>query len=117
MNRKTVVFLISDFLSQGYEKALQIANKRHDVVAITITDPREMQLPRLGFIQLEDAETGENILIDTYDGGVRDWFREYAEDVGGSKDSLIFCFCLLPISFSLLINVDVNAMFTRISVN
>jgi uncharacterized protein (DUF58 family) len=79
MNRKTVVFLISDFLSEGYEKALQIANKRHDVIAITITDPRETRLPKLGFIQLEDAETGEKIIIDTYDMGIRDWFHEYAE--------------------------------------
>ncbi len=63
--RRSVVFLISDFLSAGYEKALQIANKRHDVVAISITDPREQAMPDVGFIELEDAETGEIILIDT----------------------------------------------------
>lgn len=63
--RRSVVFLISDFLSMGYEKALQIANKRHDVVAISITDPREQAMPDVGFIELEDAETGEIILVDT----------------------------------------------------
>jgi uncharacterized protein (DUF58 family) len=63
--RRSVVFLISDFMSSGYEKALQIANKKHDVVVFSITDPREMNMPDVGFIELEDAETGEVLLIDT----------------------------------------------------
>ena len=64
-HRRTVSFLVSDFINTGYEKALQIANKRHDLVAITVTDPREIDLPDVGFIELEDAETGEVVLIDT----------------------------------------------------
>jgi len=63
--RRSVVFLISDFLSAGYEKALQIANKRHDVAAITITDPAERRFPDVGLIELEDAETGEIITFDS----------------------------------------------------
>jgi len=74
MPRRAVVFVISDFLSSGYERALRIANKRHDIVAITITDPRELQLPTIGFIELQDAETGERILIDTRDANVRKGF-------------------------------------------
>jgi uncharacterized protein (DUF58 family) len=69
--RRAVVFLVSDFMNSGYEKALQIANKRHDLVAITITDPREESLPNVGFLELEDAETGETLLIDTTDPQVR----------------------------------------------
>ena len=69
--RKSVVFLVSDFINTGYEKALQIANKRHDAVAITITDPREMEFPDVGFIELEDAETGEIVLVDTSYSEVR----------------------------------------------
>jgi uncharacterized protein (DUF58 family) len=74
-NRRAVVFLVSDFLSSDYEKALQIANKRHDIVAITVTDPRELALPNVGFIELEDAESGETFLVDTTDIQVRDEFN------------------------------------------
>ena len=74
--RRSVVFLVSDFMSSGYEKALQIANKRHDMVSITLTDPREIELPNVGFIELEDAETGETFLVDTSSIDVRNTFTE-----------------------------------------
>jgi len=73
-SRRAVVFLVSDFISSNYEKALQIANKKHDIVAITITDPREVALPNVGFIELEDAETSETFLVDTSDFTVRNEF-------------------------------------------
>ncbi|MBN1466022.1 DUF58 domain-containing protein [candidate division KSB1 bacterium] len=72
--RRAVTFLISDFISSGYEKALQIANKRHDIVSVTITDPREVELPDVGFIELEDAETGEIFLVDTANLEIRNEF-------------------------------------------
>ncbi|MDZ7316089.1 MAG: DUF58 domain-containing protein [candidate division KSB1 bacterium] len=74
--RRSVVFLVSDFISSGYEKALQIANKRHDLVAVTITDPREIDMPDVGILELEDAETGEILLLDTSSLEVR---REFAQ--------------------------------------
>lgn len=74
--RKAVVFLISDFLCSGYERALRVTNKRHDLVAISITDPREQTLPNVGFVELEDAETGERILRDTSDRSFRQSFTE-----------------------------------------
>ncbi len=70
-HRRAVVFLVSDFINTDYEKALQIANRRHDIIAISITDPRERELPNVGFIELEDAETGETYLLDTTDAAVR----------------------------------------------
>jgi len=76
--RRSVVFLASDFISSGYEKDLQIANKRHDVVAVTITDPRELELPSVGYIELEDAETGEIYLINTKSRGLRSAFADEA---------------------------------------
>jgi uncharacterized protein (DUF58 family) len=78
IKRRCVVFLVSDFLNTGFEKMLSIANKRHDVIAIKIVDPREIELPNVGFIELEDTETGEEILIDTKDSEVRRSFKEYA---------------------------------------
>jgi len=87
--RRAVVFLISDFISEGYEKALRIANRRHDLVAITITDPRELALPNVGFIELEDAETGELILVDTTDMTVRNLFSQKALDAKNHRERLL----------------------------
>ncbi|HUW32187.1 MAG TPA: DUF58 domain-containing protein [Planctomycetota bacterium] len=72
--RKSVAFLVSDFLAEDYQRPLSIANKGHDLVAVTVTDPREIELPNIGFIELEDAETGELMLIDTRDSAFREQF-------------------------------------------
>jgi hypothetical protein len=74
------VFLISDFLTENYEKALQVANKKHDVIAIDIIDPREVELPNVGFIELEDAETGETVLVDTSNSQIRSGFFSRSEN-------------------------------------
>lgn len=71
LTRKTVVFLLSDFLSAGYEEALRMMNNRHDLVTISITDPREIEMPPIGFLELQDAETGEIVIVDTYDASIR----------------------------------------------
>lgn len=73
--RRAVVFLVSDFLSEGYERDLQLSSKRHDLIPITITDPREMEFPKIGLIELEDAETGERVVVDFRSLRAR---REYA---------------------------------------
>ena len=63
--RRAVLFLISDFLDEGYLDALRSANRKHDVVAVRITDERERRFERTGLVTLEDAETGEQRLVDT----------------------------------------------------
>ena len=78
LTRKSVVFLISDFLSSGYEDSLRMTNEKHDLVTLSITDPREVEMPPIGFLELEDAETGEVILIDTFSAGIRRGFSETA---------------------------------------
>lgn len=78
IKRRSTAFLISDFLTEGYEKALQVANKKHDLIAITITDPREVTLPDAGMIDLEDAETGETVLVDTGSADLRRRFFDEA---------------------------------------
>jgi len=88
LNRRAVVFIISDFITSGYETALKVANKRHDIIPVTITDPRELQLPKIGMIELEDAETGEEILIDTYDPEVRNTFGHLSSGERKRRDSL-----------------------------
>jgi len=68
--RRVVGFLISDFLDQGWTDGLRIAGRRHDLTAVTITDRRETELPPIGILELEDAETGETLLLDTRDPAV-----------------------------------------------
>jgi uncharacterized protein (DUF58 family) len=63
--RRTVLFLISDFLDDGYLEALRGANRKHDLVAALVTDPRELEMPAAGLVQLEDAESGRSQLVDT----------------------------------------------------
>jgi len=65
--RKTVTFLISDFQAKGYENTLKLARQKHDIIALRVIDPREQDLPNVGLAHLQDAETGESILIDTTD--------------------------------------------------
>jgi uncharacterized protein (DUF58 family) len=70
--RRAVLFLISDFLDDGYLQVLRHANRKHDVVAALITDPREAEMPPAGLVTLEDAETGQLRLIDTRSASFRD---------------------------------------------
>ncbi len=79
VKRRSIVFVISDFLTENYEKSLQVANRKHDLITISITDPREVELPNVGFIELEDAETGETILVDTSSSSLRNAFYSDAE--------------------------------------
>ena len=78
--RKSVVFLISDFLSENYETPLRIANKKHDFIAVKITDPRELEFGNYGLMELEDAETGEVMVIDTGSAVFRREFAQRAEE-------------------------------------
>ena len=65
--RKSVAFLISDFQAEGYLQNLRLVRQKHDLIAIAITDPRECELPDVGWVHLEDSETGETLLVDTAD--------------------------------------------------
>ena len=70
-HRRAISFIVSDFIANDYAHAVRIANKRHDMIAITIVDPREQELPNVGFIELRDAESDEILLLDTADSLAR----------------------------------------------
>ena len=72
--RKTVTFLISDFLADGYEPPLRLVGRKHDLVPVVIEDPLEQEFPRLGLVEMEDPETGERFVVDTSDPLVRGRF-------------------------------------------
>jgi uncharacterized protein (DUF58 family) len=71
LHRRAIIFLLSDFLDQGYDKALKRTGRRHDLIAVRIADPREEEMPRVGLLEIEDAETGRHLLLDTFSRPVR----------------------------------------------
>lgn len=75
VKQRSVVFVLSDYLSLDFEKPLRLANTRHDVIPVVLNDPREFSLPDVGLVRLDDPETGESVLLDTHSAKVR---KEYA---------------------------------------
>ena len=75
--KRSVVFLVSDFQETNFEKQMRVMGKRHDLIAVSITDPREVVMPNVGLIELEDAETGELVLIDTSSVKVRKQYKSH----------------------------------------
>ena len=81
MPRRSTVFVVSDFLSEpGWERPLAQLTQRHEVVAVRLFDPLELQLPDLGLVPLRDAETGEQLWVDTHDAGFRKRFARIASE-------------------------------------
>ena len=78
LHRRAILFLMSDFLDRGYERAFKLSGRRHDLVAVPLSDPREQELPAVGLLQLEDAETGRHFLLDTSGREVRDAYARAA---------------------------------------
>ncbi len=80
IKKRCTTFLLSDFMDKGFEEAIQIANNKHDVIAIRIYDPRETNLPNIGLAKFKDAETGQSTWVDTSAAvtqkAYRDWFME-----------------------------------------
>ncbi len=80
IKRRSLVFIISDFISEpGWEKPLSLLAQRHEVLAIRLYDPREKDLPDVGMVLLEDAETGEQLYVDTHDKKFRQRFADAAQ--------------------------------------
>ncbi len=88
ITKRAVVFVVSDFLAQGYEQPLRVAARKHDVIAITVTDPREEDLPPIGLLDLEDAETGERTLVNSSDRRTRERFRAWAAQRRALRETL-----------------------------
>ncbi len=86
--RKCVTFLISDFIAQGYEHSLRIASRRHDLIPIQISDPREETLPDLGVVLMEDLETGELMEVDTASPRVREAYAARMARVRAEREQL-----------------------------
>ena len=86
IRRRAVVFVVSDFVSKPFEKALGVAGRRHDVVALRVRDRRESELPPVGLVELEDAETGERLVVDTSNRDFRAAFASREEEARRGQD-------------------------------
>jgi uncharacterized protein (DUF58 family) len=80
LRRKAIVFLFSDFLDRQFERALRRTARRHELVGIRLSDPREEELPAVGLVELEDAETGARLLVDTDSDELRAGYRAAAAE-------------------------------------
>ena len=79
LRRRTIVFLFSDFIDRDYEQSFKRTGRRHDLVAVRVTDPREEELPAVGLVEFEDTETGQHLLLDTGSRAVRDAYHQAAD--------------------------------------
>jgi uncharacterized protein (DUF58 family) len=89
LRRKATVFLISDFIAADYQKALAAVRAKHDVIAVRTSDPREAKIPNVGLVALEDAETGEHVVVDSRSPRVREFFRARGESERSQQDDLL----------------------------
>jgi uncharacterized protein (DUF58 family) len=83
LKKRATVFVFSDFMDQGFEQSLRLLGRKHDVVACVVNDAAEYSLPAMGVIEVQDAETGEIVTVDTSSQGFR---TQYEEAVGKRKD-------------------------------
>jgi len=86
VKKRSIIFVISDFISEDFMQPLKILKNKHDVIALRIIDIREKEIPDVGLIELEDEETGEQMLVDTSDREFRENFQNLMKD---KEDELI----------------------------
>jgi uncharacterized protein (DUF58 family) len=96
-SRRTVVFLVSDFQDAGYERALKIARRKHDVIPLVVADEREFTMPQIGLVRLRDAETLKMIALDTFSKANRRAYEEVTRRQAAQRDALFRKLQLDPI--------------------
>lgn len=100
LTRTSVLFIISDFLDQGYEKPLKILNRRHDVIAIHLHDRREDEIPDAGLLEIRDPETHETLLIDTSQKRLRETYQKRLQTHYENLDKLFTSMSIDKISIA-----------------
>jgi uncharacterized protein (DUF58 family) len=88
IKKRSIVFLLSDFMDEGYEKILRVVGKRHDFIGIVMGDKRENEIPKMGLVKFSDAETGEERWIDTNDLKMRKHLSEVRQKITEKRKSL-----------------------------
>lgn len=88
--RRSVAFVISDFFTAGYERALSLASAKHDVIPVVLVDRRDFELPDVGLATFEDLESGEMVVVDTSDPGVRAHFKREMQRIRDARRQLFY---------------------------
>jgi uncharacterized protein (DUF58 family) len=88
--RRSVAFVISDFFTAGYERALSLASAKHDVIPVVLVDKRDFELPDVGLATFEDLESGEMVVVDTSDASVRAHFKREMQRIRDARRQLFF---------------------------
>jgi len=94
--RRSVAFLISDFFTSGYDRALSLAAARHDIIPVMLVDPRDEELPNVGIGSFEDFETGESVIVDTSSRAVR---AHYSKQMRGIRAEQVRLFTKLGLDY------------------
>jgi uncharacterized protein (DUF58 family) len=94
--RRSVAFLISDFFTSGYDRALSLAAARHDIIPVMLVDPRDEELPNVGIGSFEDFETGDSVIVDTSSPAVR---AHYAKQMRGIRAEQVRLFTKLGLDY------------------
>lgn len=88
IKKRSIVFLLSDFMDSGYEKILRIIGKKHDLIGVVLNDKRESEIPKMGLVKLTDAETGEERWVDTSSTKVQDRLKKVRKNMIENRKSL-----------------------------
>ena len=88
LTRTAVIFIISDFIDTGFEKPLKILSRKHDVIAIHLQDRRELNIPSIGLVEIQDLETGNTRLVDASSSRFRDHYEKSARERKNNLDKL-----------------------------
>ena len=94
--RRSVAFVLSDFFTSGYDRALSLASARHDVIPVMLVDPRDEELPDVGISSFEDLETGDSVIVDTSSAAVR---AHYAKQMRGLRAEQVRLFTKLGLDY------------------
>jgi len=97
--RRSVAFVLSDFFTTGYDRALSLAAARHDVIPVVLTDPRDEILPDVGLASFEDLESGESVIVDTSSASVR---AHYAKQMRGMRAEQVRLFTKLGLDYCIV---------------
>jgi uncharacterized protein (DUF58 family) len=88
IKKRSIVFLLSDFIDDGFEKILRIVGKKHDLIGIVLKDEKEDNIPKLGLVKFADAETGEQRYLDTSDNKFRKWYKHAQQENKVKRENL-----------------------------
>lgn len=89
IKKRCIAFVISDFMDSGFDDAIKVASKKHDLAALRVVDPREEEMPDVGLVRFKDAETGFVSVMDTSDANVRNNYRLYFQQSARLTNELL----------------------------